>query len=396
MKPMGKPASSPPCSAIRLVPKKWSRKRRVRSLEAGRPTSHRSPRRSCQSPRAAPGVRPGRRLPPGFPWLTIIPFPSPGRLPRLIHRRGPGPRRCMRPNGVSLSQPTRQARGAQAGSGGRGGWPGARGLVAGQVEDALDLAHHPLGPLPELVEPLQDLADPVRYPVGRLPVRSRAPRGPRRARGPRRPWRLRAAPVAPVVVDLAGPVARPPAGLPGVIFRLAGFFLGLVGFVLGLPGGVLGPVGLLLGPVGPALRLLRRGPGLGGPPLRLLLLLLVGPPRVRLAASAAISAASCAIMAASSACSARSRARSARSCACSASSRAWSARSRALNPASSGPRPRASLIRAAPSEAACRAVRRDGCPRLARARPRAWPRCRVRRSRPCAGGWRSSGPCPQS
>src|SRR5580704_17087080 len=34
---MRKPASSPPCSAIRLVPKKWSRKRRVRPFEAGRP-----------------------------------------------------------------------------------------------------------------------------------------------------------------------------------------------------------------------------------------------------------------------------------------------------------------------------------------------------------------------
>jgi len=28
--------------------------------------------------------------------------------------------------------------------------------------------------------------------------------------------------------------------------------------------------------------------------------------------------------------------------------------------------------------------------------PRAWPRCTVRRWPPCAGGWRSSWPCPES
>ena len=106
-----------------------------------------------------------------------------------------------------------------------------------------------------------------------LPVQVRALRGLWRLR------RLGAVPAAPVVADRAGPVARPPAGLPTVIFPfgVAGFRFGLAGFFLRLVGGVLGPFGLMFGPVGPALRLLGRGPGLGGPQLRLLLLLLVGP-----------------------------------------------------------------------------------------------------------------------
>ena len=102
--------------------------------------------------------------------------------------------------------------------------------------------------------------------------------------GARGPWWPRAVPAAPVVVDLTGPVVRPPAGLPVIMFRIggfrfrvAGFRFGLAGFFLGLVGGVLGPFGLLFGPVGPVLRLLRRGPGLGGPPLRLLLVLRVAP-----------------------------------------------------------------------------------------------------------------------
>ena len=155
-----------------------------------------------------------------------------------------------------------------------------RGLVAIQVEDALDLAHHPLGPLPELLEPLQDLADPIWYPVGRLPVPALEPRGPRRSRRSRRP---RAFPVA-LVVDLAGPVVRVAAGLPAVLFfgffgffGLVGSLFGQVGLFLGQVGLFLGTLGLTLGPVGPVLRFLRRGAGLAGPPLRLLLLLLVSP-----------------------------------------------------------------------------------------------------------------------
>ena len=51
----------------------------------------------------------------------------------------------------------------------------------------------------------------------------------------------------------------------------------MVGFLAGPFGGFLRPVGLLLGPVEPALRLLGRGPGLRGHPVRPRLLLGVGP-----------------------------------------------------------------------------------------------------------------------
>ena len=121
-----------------------------------------------------------------------------------------------------------------------------------------------------------------RSPVGRLPARARGlrpwgPWGPWRPSRPWGSWGSRAARVALVVVDLARPVARAAAGLPAVLVRLAGFLLGQVGLFLGQVGLFLGQVGFLPGPVGPALRLLGRGPGLGGPQLRLLLLLLVGP-----------------------------------------------------------------------------------------------------------------------
>ena len=153
----------------------------------------------------------------------------------------------------------------------------ARGLTAGQVEDALDLAHHPLGPLPELLEPLQGLADPVRYPVGRIPVPARRLAHARGSRRPGRTGRTRAAAPVALVVNLADPVVRVMPGLPALFLRLVGFLFGQVGLFLRQVGLFLRQVGLPLGPVGPPLRLLRRGPGLVGPPLRLLLLLLVSP-----------------------------------------------------------------------------------------------------------------------
>ena len=233
-------------------------------------------------------------------------------------------------------------------------------------------------------------------------------RGGRGGRG-----RPRAVPAAPVVVDRAGPVARPPAGLPVIIFRVggfrfrvAGFRFGLAGFFLGPVGGVLGPFGLLFGPVGPVLRLLRRGPGLGGPLLRLLLLLLVGPATGEAGGFGGHIGGVV---------------------------RHHGRLVRLLGPLPGSfgplpgllgqfPRPFQALLRAQPalargwrcpgaavlsgrgaglSRLSGGAVRSRRCPgrlrpRSARARPRAWPRCRARRSRPCAGGWRSSAPCPES
>ena len=95
-------------------------------------------------------------------------------------------------------------------------------------------------------------------------------------------------------VHPADPVPRPPAELPGlvpsealvlggavglagVVFRLAGQFLGVVSFLAGPFGGLLRPAGLFLGPVEPALRLLGRGSGLCGHLVRPRLLLGVGP-----------------------------------------------------------------------------------------------------------------------
>ena len=77
--------------------------------------------------------------------------------------------------------------------------------------------------------------------------------------------------------NLADPVMRVTPGFPAVFLRLVGFLFGQVGLFLRQVGLFLRQVGLPLGPVRPALRLLRRGPGLVGPPLRLLLLLLVSP-----------------------------------------------------------------------------------------------------------------------
>ena len=104
-------------------------------------------------------------------------------------------------------------------------------------------------------------------------------------RGMRRDW-ARAARMAVIIrmpvspVPPVDPAARPVLELLVLelpVISLAVQFLRLVGEFLRQIGRFLGLVGLQLGQVGPVLGLMRRGPGLMGSPLRLLLFLRVRP-----------------------------------------------------------------------------------------------------------------------
>lgn len=137
----------------------------------------------------------------------------------------------------------------------------------GAAEDALGHADQPVGPVSHLLEPLQDLFDPVLQPVGWVPLLH-----PVRAGGTvvvlaRRPWRPRGArrpgrPVVPVVM------ARLIVG--EVVFgEVGGQFLGFVGGRIGLLGNLFGLLGLLLGSFGAAAGPPGCGAGLVGTPFGL-------------------------------------------------------------------------------------------------------------------------------